>query len=158
MKNISPKNVGTFSLWWPLVRAGEMIREVGGLGLGGPRGKGSPSASKGPKPPIQLLQLLKNSLREVNRAHWVPPGSHLGNGINGARRGIPPRYPWYPSQPPPPPVSPAMPLVVTVLTRAPLGGYFEPPPSRFLAISSKQMQVSPPNLQYPLSQQFYTLC
>ena len=37
------------------------------------------------------------------------------------------------------------------------GGYFEPP-SRFLAISSKPMQVSPPNLQYPLSQHFYTLC
>ena len=37
------------------------------------------------------------------------------------------------------------------------GGYFEPP-SRFLAISSKPMHVSPPNLQYPLSQQFYTLC
>ena len=37
------------------------------------------------------------------------------------------------------------------LTRAPLGGggYFEPP-SRFLAISSKTMQVSSPNLQYPL--------
>ena len=46
------------------------------------------------------------------------------------------------------------------LTRAPLGGgggYFEPP-SRFLAISSKPMQVSPPNLQYPLSLQLYTLC
>ena len=38
------------------------------------------------------------------------------------------------------------------------GGYFEPPPSRFLAISSKPMQVSPPNLQYPISQHFYTLC
>ena len=37
------------------------------------------------------------------------------------------------------------------------GGYFEPP-SRFLAISSKPLQVSPPNLQYPLSQHFYTLC
>ena len=37
------------------------------------------------------------------------------------------------------------------------GGYFEPP-SRFLAISSKPMQVAPPNLQYPLSQHFYTLC
>ena len=37
------------------------------------------------------------------------------------------------------------------------GGYFEPP-SRFLTISSKPMQVSPPNLQYPLSQHFYTLC
>ena len=48
----------------------------GGLGLEGPRGKGSPSVSKGPKPPIQLLQLLINSLREVKRAHfvihWVP--------------------------------------------------------------------------------------
>ena len=35
-------------------RAGEMIREVGGggLGLGGPRGKGSLSDAKGPKPPI----------------------------------------------------------------------------------------------------------
>ena len=45
------------------------------------------------------------------------------------------------------------------LTRAPLGGggYFEPP-SRFLAISSKPLKVSPPNLQYPLSQHFYTLC
>ena len=45
------------------------------------------------------------------------------------------------------------------LTRAPLGGggLFRAP-SRFLAISSKPMQVSPPNLQYPLSQQFYTLC
>ena len=40
-------------------RAGEMIPEVGGLGLGGPRRKGSPSVSKGPKSPIQLLQLLK---------------------------------------------------------------------------------------------------
>ena len=39
------------------------------------------------------------------------------------------------------------------------GGLFRaPPPSRFLAISSKPMQVSPPNLQYLLSQHFYTLC
>ena len=36
-------------------RVGEMIRKVGGLGLGGPRGKGFPSISKGSKPPIQLL-------------------------------------------------------------------------------------------------------
>ena len=43
--------------------------------------------------------------------------------------------------------------------RAPLGGggYFESP-SRFLAISSKPMQISPPNLQYSLSQHFYILC
>ena len=39
------------------------------------------------------------------------------------------------------------------LTRAPLGGgAISSPLSRFLAISSKPMQVSPPNLQYPLSQ------
>ena len=39
------------------------------------------------------------------------------------------------------------------------GGLFRaPPPSGFLEISSKPMQVSPPNLQYPLSQHFYTLC
>ena len=45
------------------------------------------------------------------------------------------------------------------LTRALLGGgAISSPPSGFLAISSKPMQVSPPNLQYPLSQQFYTLC
>ena len=37
------------------------------------------------------------------------------------------------------------------------GGYFEPP-SRFFAISSKPMQISPPNLQYPLSKHFCTLC
>ena len=50
-----------------------MIREVGagGLGLGGPRGTGSPSVSKGPKPPIQILQLLNNSPKEVKRAHFV---------------------------------------------------------------------------------------
>ena len=40
------------------------------------------------------------------------------------------------------------------LTRAPLGGGYFEPLSRFLAISSKPMQVSPPNLQYPLSQHF----
>ena len=38
------------------------------------------------------------------------------------------------------------------------GGAISSPPSRFLAISSKPMQLSPPNLQYPLSQHFYTLC
>ena len=44
------------------------------------------------------------------------------------------------------------------LTRAPLGGGAISSSPRFLAISSKPMQVSSPNLQYPLSQQFYTLC
>ena len=49
-------------------------------------------------------------------------------------------------------------VVIGILTRAPLGGggYFESP-SCFLAIFSKPMQVSPPNLQYPLSQHLYTL-
>ena len=79
-----------------------MIREVRGLGLGVPRGKGSLSVAKGPKPPIQLLQLLKNSPKEVKRAHFgiyrVPPGPTqemelMGHGGEG---------------PPPPPVSPAM--------------------------------------------------
>ena len=82
-----------------------MIRGVGGLGLGGPRGKGSPSVSMGPKPPIQLLQLLKNNPREVKRVHFViycvPPGSTQEMKLMGARRGR--------SLPvPPPPVSPAM--------------------------------------------------
>ena len=87
-------------------RAGEMIPEVGGggLGLGGPRGKGSTSVSKGPKPPMQLLQLLKNSPREVKRAHFRyilgPPGPTqeaklMGPGGEGPSRS-------------PPPVSPAM--------------------------------------------------
>ena len=73
-----------------------------GIRPGGPRGKGSPSVSKGPRPPIQLLKLLKNSPREVERAHFCftlgPSGSHLGNGINGAWRGRSLRSP-----PPPPP-------------------------------------------------------
>ena len=50
-------------------------------------------------------------------------------------------------------------LLWLCLTRAPLGGgAISSPPSRFLAISSEPLQVSPPNLQYPLSQHFYTLC
>ena len=47
-----------------------MIPEVGGLGLGGSEEKGSKGVSKGPKPPIQLLQMLKNSPREAKRAHF----------------------------------------------------------------------------------------
>ena len=58
----------------------------------GPRGKGTLSVSKGPKPPIQLLQLLKNSPREAKRVHFryilVTPGSHPGNGIDEARKGM----------------------------------------------------------------------
>ena len=75
----------------------------GGTRPWGPRGKRSVSVSKGPKPPIQLLQLLKNSPREAKRVHFryilVPPGSHPGNEINGAWRG---------RSLPVPPVSPAM--------------------------------------------------
>ena len=75
-------------------RAGEMILGVGGLGFGGggARGKGPPSVSKGTKPLMKLWQLLKNSSREVKRAHfryiyWVPRFPP-GNGINGAQRVI----------------------------------------------------------------------
>ena len=63
------------------IKAGEMMPEVGGggLGLGGPQGKGSPSVSKGPKPPIQLLQLLKKQSKRSKRVHvhyilGPPPG------------------------------------------------------------------------------------
>ena len=65
-----------------------MIPEVEGTRPWGPRGKGSLSVSKGPKPPIQLLQLLKNSPRERKRAYFRyilgPPVSHPGDGITGA--------------------------------------------------------------------------
>ena len=79
-----------------------MIREVGGLGLGGPRGKGSPSISKGPKPPIQQLQLLKNSKKSKKGPFCYilgPPGPSqemelMGPGGEGPSRS--------------PPVSPAM--------------------------------------------------
>ena len=88
-----------------------MIPELGGgLGLGGPQGKGSPSVSKGVKtkclkPLIQLLQLLKKRPREVKGPifiYWVPPGPTqemelMGPGGEGPSRS-----------PPPPPVSLAM--------------------------------------------------
>ena len=75
-----------------------MIPEVEGTRPWGPRGKGSLSISKGPKPPIQLLQVLKNSPREVKRAHfryiWGPPGPTqemelLGPGGEGPSRSTP---------------------------------------------------------------------
>ena len=68
---------------------------------GGGRGKGSPSVSKGPKQPIQLLQLLKNSLSEVKRAHFRyilgPPGptqelEFMGPGGEGPSRSPPPGF------------------------------------------------------------------
>ena len=48
-------------------------------------------------------------------------------------------------------------LLLLYLTRAPLGGAISSPPSRFLAISSKPLQVSPPNLQ-SLSPNIFTHC
>ena len=75
-----------------------------GLGFGGPRGKGSPSVSKGPKPPIQLLQLLKNNPIEVKRAHFryigsprVPPRRWNYWGQEGKVPPGPPRFlqPWH---------------------------------------------------------------
>ena len=74
---------------------------MGGLGSGGPRGKGSSSVSNDPKPPIQLLQLLKNSPREVKRAHFryilAPPGTTqevklMGPGGEGSSRSPPPVF------------------------------------------------------------------
>ena len=65
-----------------LARAGEMILEVEGTRHWGP-----PSVSKGPKPPMQLLRLLKNSPREVKRAHFRymfgPPGPTKEMGLMG---------------------------------------------------------------------------
>ena len=73
----------------------------GGLGLGGPEEKGPNGVSKGPKPPIQLLQLLKNSPREANSFRYIllPLGPTqemelIGPGGEGPSRS--------------PPVSPAM--------------------------------------------------
>ena len=82
-------------------RAGEMIPEVEGTRPWGPRGKGSLSVSKGPKPPIQLLQLLKNSPREAKRAHFryilgplppVPPRRWNYWGPEGKVPPGPPRF------------------------------------------------------------------
>ena len=79
-----------------------MILEVGGeTRPWGPRGKGYPNVSKGPKPPIQILQLLKNSPREAKRAHFryilVPPDPTqemklMGPGGGGPSRSPPPRF------------------------------------------------------------------
>ena len=75
-----------------------MIPEVEGTRPWGPRGKGSLIVSKGPKPPIQVLQLLKNSPRKVTRAHFCyilgPPGPTqemelLGPGGEGPSRSTP---------------------------------------------------------------------
>ena len=80
------------------LRAGEMIPEVEGTRPWGPSRKRSPSVSNGPKPPIQILQLLKNSPRERKRAHFRyilgPPGSTqemelLGPGGEGPFRSTP---------------------------------------------------------------------
>ena len=87
-------------------RDGEIIPEVGGggLGLGGPEEKGPKGVSKGPKPPIQLLQLLKNSPREAKKGPFcyilVPPGPTQEMELVGPGGEVP--------GPPGPPVSPAM--------------------------------------------------
>ena len=81
-------------------RAGEMIPEVEGNRLWGPRGKGSPSVSKGPKPPIQLLLIAvaKKQSKRSKRAHFHyilgPPGptqemESMGPGGEGPSRSTP---------------------------------------------------------------------
>ena len=76
-----------------------MVREVGGLGLGGPRGKGSQVSQRAQNHPIQLAIAKKQSKRSKKGPFCYilgPPGSHPGNGINGARRGrslpVPPGF------------------------------------------------------------------
>ena len=65
----------------------------GGLGLRGPRGKGSPSVLKGPKPPIlTTIAIAEKQPKRSKKGPFSlyicpPPRSHPGNGINGARRG-----------------------------------------------------------------------
>ena len=71
--------------------------------MGGPRGKGSTSVSKGPKPPIQLgIAIAEKQSKRSKKGPFSlsigPPGSHPGNEINGVRRG---------RSLPVPPVSPA---------------------------------------------------
>ena len=55
----------------------------GGLGLGGPRGKGSPSVSKGPKPPIQLGVAMAE--KQFKRSKKCPFSLYIGS-------------PWVPSR------------------------------------------------------------
>ena len=75
--------------------------EVGRLGLGALEEKG-PQVSQRPKPPIQLLLLLKNCPREIKRAHFIiysVPGTApgptqelelMGSGGEGPSRSPPP--------------------------------------------------------------------
>ena len=76
-----------------------MIREVGGLGLGGPRGEWSPSVSKGPKPPMQLLQLLKKQSKRSKKGlfcYILGPTQEMelmGPGGEGPSRPLPPVSP-----------------------------------------------------------------
>ena len=74
-KLVSPRISATFG-----IQAWINESRGGGTRPWGPRGKGSLSVSKGPKPPIQLLQWLKNSPRQAKRVHFryilvprVPP-------------------------------------------------------------------------------------
>ena len=69
----------------------------GGIRPWGPRGKWSLSVSKGPNPPIQLLELLKNSPREAKRVHFryilVPPGPTQEMKLMGAGGKVSPGPP-----------------------------------------------------------------
>ena len=86
-------------------RAGEMIREVGRTKPRGPSRKRVPKCPKGPDTIFATILIAGKQSKRSKKGPFCyilgPPGSHPGNGINGARRGR--------SLPvPPPPVSPAM--------------------------------------------------
>ena len=86
-----------------MTRAGEIIPEVGGgLGLVAPR-KRVAKCLKGPQNIYTTIAIAEKQSKRVERAHFRyilgPPGSHPGNGIDGARKG---------RSLPVPPVSPAM--------------------------------------------------
>ena len=72
------------------VRAGEMIPEVGRLGLGAPR-KRVPKCLKGPKTTYTTIEIAEKQSKISKKGPFSlyigPPGSHPGNGIDGARRG-----------------------------------------------------------------------
>ena len=78
-----------------------MIREVGGLGLGGPRGKGSPKCLKGPKTTYTTILIAEKQSKKSKKGpffiYWVPPGPTkemelMGPGGEGPSRSPPPGF------------------------------------------------------------------
>ena len=87
-----------------VIRAGEIIREVGGIRPLGPSRKRVPKYFKGPKTTYTTIAIAENSQKEVKRAHfviyWVPPGPSqemelMGPGGEGPSRSPPPPPPRF---------------------------------------------------------------